>query len=378
MAMLLATPLMFPAQEADLPQPRVLERDTRLERDAASGEMRIRTADTSASVDALRLGHVIRARVGLVEIGCAVTAPDGTRVRGLRREHFRLFEDGVEQSVASFDAATTLASIAVVLDASPSIYRELGRMREAARSLAGSLGPQDEVAVLAFSDQTHLLLPFSRDRALLAAALDSPELAQVANSSRSVIYQAVYLTARQLFRDRPGRKAIVLLTDGQDSSVGLTWDPASMQARLGAVNSLAFDDVARELASDGIALYVISTENRPRAMTDAWLAARQREPLVTPESRGLGMPHYTLYLAELVRQAGGGLYFLREIASLAEVYRRIALAIGAEHTLSYYPAGGITRPGWRAVRVDLRSGSGLPAGAQISHRPAYYVPAYAE
>ena len=375
---MLAAPFALLAQQAKLPRPRILERGTRFERNPASGEMRVRTADTPASEDTLGHGPVIRARVGLVEIGCTVTAPDGTRVRGLTPDNFRIFEDGVEQRIASFDAATTPASIAVVMDASPSIYRELGQMREAARSFSGSLRPQDEVAVLAFSEQTHLLLPFSRDRALLAAALASPELARVANSSQSFIYQAVYLTARQLFRDRAGRKAMVLLTDGQDSGLGLTWNPASMRVQPGAVNSLAFDDVTRELASAGIELYVISTENRPRAMTDVWLAAQQRQPLVTPEARSLGMPHYTLYLAELMRQSGGGLYFLREIASLAEVYHRIALAIGAEYTLGYYPAGGISLPGWRAVSVELRLGTDLPAGARLSHRAAYYVPASPE
>src|SRR5262249_49371555 len=151
----------------------------------------------------------------------------------------------------------------------------------------------------------------------LAAALASPELARVANSSQSFIYRAVYLAARELFADRQGRKAIVLLTDGQDSGLGLTWDPATMQPRPNAVNSLAFTDVARELAFQGIELYVISTENRPRAMTKEWLAAHRQEVLISPAARKLEMPHYTLYLAELVRQAGGGLYFLHELGSLA-------------------------------------------------------------
>jgi Ca-activated chloride channel family protein len=282
----------------------------------------------------------------------------------------------VEQEIASFDAAATPASIALLLDDSPSIYRELGETREAARSLASSLGPDDEVAVAVFADQTHLLLPFSRDRTLLAAALASPTLKVVANSSQSFIYQAVYLTAHELFHGRSGRKAIVLLTDGQDSGLGLTSDPASMKARDGAAGPLAFDDVARELASQGIALYVISTESRPRAMTDAWLAEHQRDPLVTPAARRSGAPLYSLYLAEMVRQAGGDIYFLREMSGLAEVYRRIAMALGAEYTLGYYPAGGTTQPGWRQLEVRLRPGTTAPAsGSRVTHRAAYYVSA---
>lgn len=370
---LLATPAALVAQKAKLPKPTVLERSTRLERDPATGEMGLHTSGTAANREVPTTGAAIRTSVSLVEVGCTVLAPDGTQVRGLERGDFRVFEDGAEQKIASFDAAATPASIALVIDASPSIYRQLGQMREAARSLSSSLNTQDEVAVVAFSDQTHLLLPFSRDRTLLAAALASPELARVANSSQSFIYQALYLTARELFADRTGRKAIVLLTDGQDSGLGLTWDPGTMHARPDAANMLAFDDVTRQLASAGIELHVISTENRPRAMSDAWLAAHQEQTLVTPEARKLGVPEYTLYLAELVRQAGGRLYFMRELASLAEVYQRIALTLSAEYTLGYYPAAGVARPGWRALRVESRAG-GAPPGAQIVHRIAYYVP----
>jgi len=356
-----------PAKSEKLPRPVSLEGGMKLERDPASGELRPTTRDAPPALS----DGAIRSHVTLVQVPCTVTAPDGTQVRGLTRDNFRLLEDGAEQQIDSFDAAETPASIALILDASPSIYRQLGQMREVARSLSASLGAQDAVAVLAFSDQTHLLLPFSTDRALLAAALASPELARVADSSQSLIYQAVYLTARELFPDRAGRKAIVLLTDGQDSGLGLTWDPASMHASPQAANHLAFDDVARELASSGVELYVISTENRPSAMTDAWLAAHQRMPLLTAEAQRLGMPHYTLYLAELVRQAGGGLYFMRELGGLQEIYHRIALKLGAEYTLGYYPTTDSTPndAGWHQLKVEIVG----QADASVIHRAAYYV-----
>ncbi len=370
------------AQKARLPRDRVLDRGVELARDPATGELRTRSAAApGADAEAPSDAAVIRSRVELVQVGCTVIAPDGTRVRGLARNDFRVLEDGVEQQIASFDAAETPASIALLLDDSPSIYRELSETREAARSLTGSLRPEDEIAVAAFANQTHLLLPFSRDRNLLAAALASPELTRVTDTSQSLIYQAVYLTAHELFAGRAGRKAIVLLTDGQDSGLGLTWDPASMHARPAAPNVLAFDDVARELASQGIALYVISTEGRPRGMSQAWLAEHQRQPLVSPDARRAGMPLYSLYLAEMIRQVGGEIYFLREMGGLAEVYRRIALTLGAEYTLAYYPANGTSQPGWRAVAIQLRPAANpsradsWPSGSRVEHRAAYYVSA---
>jgi VWFA-related protein len=362
-----------PAKSQNLPRPQPLGRGPALERDPATGELHSAAHDSASPASA----GAIRSRVTLVQVACTVTAPDGTEVRGLTQDNFRLFEDGVAQEIAAFDASATPASIALVVDASPSIYRELGEMREAAHALAENLSPKDEIAVVSFSSDAHLLMPFSTSRSLLDRAIDSKYLAGVENSSESKIFESVYDTARELFARRTGRKAIVLLTDGQDSGLGLTWDPASAQPRLGPdASRLAFDDVARELGSDGIALFVVSTENRPRGMTPEWLEAHQGSMVITAESRKQNMPHYTLYLAELARRVGGRLYFLRETGNLNEIYRRIALEISAQYTLGYYPSAGTARPGWRSLRVELAGRANVPPGSKLTHRDSYYVSAF--
>jgi Ca-activated chloride channel homolog len=361
-----------PAKNKKLPRPQPLGHDTPLERDPVMGELHSSVSDTATAGSG-----AIRSHVTLVQVACTVTAPDGTQVRGLTQDNFRIFEDGAAQQIASFDASAAPASIALVLDVSPSIFRELAEMRDAAHSLAANLSPADEIAVVSFSSEAHLLLPFSIDRALLDRAIASKNLAGVENSTESNIYESVFVTARELFRGRTGRKAIVLLTDGQDSGLGLTWDPASAQPHEGdAASRLAFDDVARELGGDGIALFIVSTENRPRAMTPAWLEAHGNEMLVNKNSRRDQMPHYTLYLAELARRVGGQLYFLREIGNLSEIYRRIALTISAQYTLGYYPSTGTMRPGWRSLRVELSPDANVPPGSKLAHRSSYYVSAF--
>ncbi len=354
-----------------------------LERDAVSGELRPRPAHGDA-LNGRDLGSAgtIRSRVTLVQVPCTVTAPDGTPVSGLSQGDFRLFENGVPQEIAAFDASAKPAGIALVLDASPSIYRQMAQMRDAARTLAENVSPADEIAVISFSADAHVLLPFSTDRGLLDRTIDSNNLARVEDSSESNIYRSVFVVARELFRGRAGRKAMVLLTDGQDSGLGLTWNPASALPRPGSKTSgarLAFDDVARELGADGIALFIVSTETRPPAMTQAWLDAHRNEMLVTPEARKLGMPHYTLYLSELARRSGGQLYFLREIGNLNEIYRRIALSINAQYTLGFYPSEGTAHPGWRSLRVELSTDVAegqISPGARVTHRGSYYVSAF--
>jgi Ca-activated chloride channel family protein len=345
-------------------------------RDPATAELRrvpVKSAATPGAPDENAPGPgTIRRQVDLVEVGCNVLAPDGLSIRGLTERDFRLYEDGAAQSIAHFDASTEAASIVLVLDASPSIFRELAQMKTAARALAEKLSPLDEVAVVSFSAQAHLLLPFSRDRAALEKALDSNALARVEDSSKSNIYQAVYLAAAELFRGRTGRKAIVLLTDGEDSGLGLTWDPYTAAPKTGKdADRLTFEDVARALAAAGIELYAVSTATRPKAMTEDWLAGHAEAMLVSDKTRELGIPAYTAYLAELVRRAGGRLYFLREIGTLSEVYRRIAETLSAQYTLGFYSSAPVARPGWHALRVEIAD----RAGVRAIHRGSYYIPA---
>ena len=130
--------------------------------------------------------------------------------------------------VTYFDASTESASVALVLDASPSVLRESDEMKNAARALVDALSSSDQTAVVDFSAHTYLQLPFSGDGGLVrkaVARVDARSL--LGDLGGSNIYEAVFLTARELFAKRTGRKAIVLLTDGQDSELGLTLDPAT-------------------------------------------------------------------------------------------------------------------------------------------------------
>jgi hypothetical protein len=104
-------------------------------------------------------------------------------------------------------------------------------------------------------------------------------------------------------------------------------------------------------------------------MTEEWLEAHRHEGLVNAKTREMGMPHYTLYLAELVRRAGGPIYFLRELETLSDVYRRIADNLRAQYTLGYYPSAGAQAAGWRMLRVEVPGRTDV----RVVHRVMYYV-----
>jgi Ca-activated chloride channel family protein len=359
-------------------KPKQLDRGLVWKRDAATGELRAVTdaapGSSEGSGPAAAGAAPLRAVTQMVPVTCIVAAADGSAVPGLRRDDFRVYEDGVAQPIAYFDASTAPASVALVIDASPSVLRDSDEMKQAADALIGALAPLDQAAVVDFSAHTYLQLPFSDVREQARRAVERINVKELfTDTGGSNIYEAVYLAARELFPGRTGRKAILLLTDGQDSGLGLTLDPASMMARPGAsADRLTFDDVARKLAAEDIQVFAVSTENRPRVMTADWLASHTAASLVSQNARTLEIPPYTLFLAELVRRAGGQLYFLRESATMADTFRKIAEKIRAEYSLGFYPAAGAgAAPGWHSLRVEVPGES----GAQVSHRAAFYVPA---
>ena len=119
-------------------------------------------------------------------------------------------------------------------------------MKRAALALVDGLAPADQVAVVDFSANTYLQTDFSSDRELIRRGIDRVDVRQLLGDvGGSNIYQAVYLTAAKVFLGgREGRKAIVLLTDGQDSGLGLTLDPATAAPRPGQPNNrLTFEDL---------------------------------------------------------------------------------------------------------------------------------------
>jgi VWFA-related protein len=365
-----------------LPREQQIDKDIEYLRDPVTGELRVvpkRSASggTAAPSPNSGGGVVIRSEVRLIEIGCSALSANGATLQNLALSDFQLATDGEPQSLVHLDTSTEPAHLALVIDASPSEFHSLDEMRVAARALGRELSPRDEVAVVAFAGHPHILLPFSTDRKLLEAAIGRLQVLRAVEETGSNIYGSVYLTAQRLFTGphaTAGRKAILLLTDGQDSGLGLSWNPESMVPVAGVnANRLTFEDVVRQLAGSGIEIFVISTENRPKGVTESWLDAHSNATLISTESRKMEIPAYTAFLAELVRRAGGTLYFLRETGTLSDVYRRIAATLRTEYTLGFYPSASVDKSGWHAVTVRLSQAGGHP-GARLDCRPNYYVP----
>lgn len=364
-------------QREKLPKVRELDSGIAWQRDPTTGELH---AVAKAAPDGAPLStapavpRAIRSTTQMVTVSCMVATRDGLPVPGLKRTDFRVYDDGSEQKVAYFDASNQPASVAIVLDASPSVLPDSDQMKQAADALINALAPLDQAAVVDFAFHTYLQLPFTDVRELMRRAVARVNVQQLfSDTGGSNIYQAVYLAARELFPGRTGRKAIVLLTDGQDSGLGLTLDPETEHPRPTDTNKLTWDDLVELLASQDIQVFAVSTQNRPRIMSPQWLAVHRDKTFISPDALAEGIPAYTAFLAELVRRAGGQLYFLNEAPTLADTFRQIAQKIRAEYTIGYYPQLGANAENngrWHRLRVEL---PGEPH-VTISNRAAYYIP----
>lgn len=164
--------------------------------------------------------HVTVVQRGYQRVGLTVTVTDraGRPVRGLRLDDFRLLEDGVEVAIQEFgvegDNADRALSVAVLLDLSESMRGQVRRVREAAQALLKALRQEDEIMVATFNHERTVLQPFTHDPRSPEVTLQDIGMAWGGTN----IFQSIEETLKDL-RRRPGRKVILVVTDGQDNIV---------------------------------------------------------------------------------------------------------------------------------------------------------------
>jgi Ca-activated chloride channel family protein len=158
-------------------------------------------------------GDVIRVNTTLVTLPVSVMDRDGKYVPNLRKEDFRLWEDGLEQNVAFFSSVDKPFSVVLMLDTSGSTRSRLDDIQDAAITFVNQLRPDDQVLVVSFDDQVRVLTEFTSDRYRLRDAIR-----RTRPGEGTKLYDAVGFVMNQRLNSVAGRKAIVLFTDGVDTT----------------------------------------------------------------------------------------------------------------------------------------------------------------
>ncbi|HVS21700.1 MAG TPA: VWA domain-containing protein [Pyrinomonadaceae bacterium] len=172
------------------------------------------TSSQNAGPEEVSEGDIVRVNTTLVSIPVSVMDRDGKYIPNLRKEDFRIWEDGVGQQVAYFASTEKPFTVALLIDTSGSTRFKLEEIQDAAIAFVNQLRADDRVMIVSFNDKIRVLTPQpTNDRAMLRNAIRQTEA-----GSGTRLYDAVDQVINQQFNRIEGRKAIVLFTDGVDTT----------------------------------------------------------------------------------------------------------------------------------------------------------------
>jgi VWFA-related protein len=157
--------------------------------------------------------EVIRIETNLVTMPVSVLDRDGRFISGLQQRDFKIFEDGVEQKVDYFQSVEQPFTVVLLIDVSPSTQFKMDEIQNAAITFVNQLRPGDRVMVISFDERMRVLSPPTNNRMQLRNAI---RMAEFGNGTS--LYDAVERTIEQELRRFDGRKAVVLFTDGVDTT----------------------------------------------------------------------------------------------------------------------------------------------------------------
>jgi Ca-activated chloride channel family protein len=255
---------------------------------------------------------VISISTRLVTVPATVRRRDGGYVTGLRREDFRIYEDGVEQQVTHFESVNQPIYIVLMIDYSVSVRADLPDVRGIAADFLDQLRPGDRVRAVAFGNDVIVLTGDGHDRPSLRKAILAAPM-----QGGTALYDAVFFTFRHLIDRGGARKAVILFTDGVDTA----------SHRGSYEKGLAY---AGEVDAPA---HVVEYGKLPPEETE-----RERQG--------------SLYLRELARKSGGQFYFAGGREGMAKSLRSIAEELRAQYSLGYYPPA--TEKRGKRLKIKVR------------------------
>ena len=349
---------------------------------------------TNSSGEEVGEGDVVRVETQLVTVPAVVTDRNGRPLAGLRTENFVVLEDGKPQRVTNFATTETPFEIALLLDTSGSTREELGLIRDAANAFINALRPGDRVGIIAFNNAPRngspvatvdILSGLNSDRRALRAAIEN-----LGTSNGTPFYDGLGLAAEEVFREPPreemrGRRAVVALTDGVDSS-----------------SDSGYEEARAKLSRAGVACYFIqiSTEDyvEDRLLRDCQddgrltLSAKQLERfrrLFVPQAQkedyqdfcrlgqfermDISRQLYNLArkeMGEMARASGGRAFAAGNLQETRAAFAQVANEIGTQYSLGYYPANKTRDGRFRQIKVEMRG----VKDSSVRAREGYFAP----
>jgi Ca-activated chloride channel homolog len=277
----------------------------------------------------------VKVDVDLVLVDAAVTDRSGRSVTGLEKTHFQVWEDKVQQEIRYFSAEEVPVSLGIVFDVSGSMAGKLPIARDAVTRLLKAGNPEDEYALIEFRDHPQVTQDFTSNIADF-----HNRLAFVSSSGWTALYDAVYLGIQKLRQGHNRRKALLLVTDGEDNHSRYT-----------------FDDV-KELAKESdIRLFAIGIPGYPTLkLGSSMIDAR----------KGSHYPGQDI-LQELVDLTGGQAFFTRDLRKLDDFCAKISDSLRNEYVIGYVPTNRAKDGKWRKLHLKVNDVSHVSVHARSGY-----------
>lgn len=288
----------------------------------ASGRQSSRSDDQST----------IRVNVRLVNVFTTVTDAHGAPVSDLTKADFKILEDGVPQTISIFDRESELPlNIVLAIDTSESTRRDMKLEIASAKKFVHSiLRPGDRLSVFQISEDVLQLTKFTSDMRSIERGID--DLQKGAGTS---LYDAVYLGADSLL-DRQGRKVMVLITDGGDTTSSATY--ASALRRAQEAEALVYSIIIVPVAADA--------------------------------GRNIGGEHA---LIQLSKDTGGKYYYAESTDQLDQAFRQVSEELRTQYLIAYYPSRRVSDSAFRRITVEVNKTDASGNPLEVRYRAGYYT-----
>ena len=273
---------------------------------------------TQRRISAREQRPTFRSGVELVVVRVTVTDSEQRPVTGLTKQDFVVLDRGVPQHISHFLSSDVPLDVALLLDTSSSMRPLLSKLGASAMNFLKRLRPGDRGMLASFNDRTEILENLTGDGDQLRRAVG-----RLRARGDTRLYDGVYVTLGTLSsasRDVTRRRALVVLSDGQDTT-----------------SNLGIDDVRKQAIKSGVPIYpILLLDSHP-------VAVRARKLMERPE------------IVDLARDTGGQVFRIDETTELQDAYAQIARELSAQYVLAY-PAQGATGPA-SVTSIEVRISS---------------------
>lgn len=250
----------------------------------------------------------------LVLLRASVTDKQGKTVLGLKPDNFKIYEDGVSQSVDFFSVEESPVSWGLVLDRSGSMMEMMRGVYQASLHVISEGTTRDEMFIVTFNDKAEITSRFTDDR----HALENSTLGLRAEGT-TALYDAVSFALDEMKQGRFRKKVLVVVTDGDDNA-----------------SRLSFRQLIGQVEEEEVIIYTVGMfESSGRPMP------------------GVGGTGIRLELEKLAEVTGGAAHFPTDVEGCRRVMKEIALEVSQQYSLGYYPSNKEYDGRWRRISIQV-------------------------